>query len=272
MRKIKFFITLIIVFIGVNNFAAVNNSTSKKIKILLIGDSTTEQGKPVFENSVEQLLAGVDNMPPVEVVNVGRGGETAYSLLNSGRYDKDIKGIDSVDYIFLRYGINDWSKRKPFKENFLVDMSKLIAHLKIDFPSAEIIVMTIIPFLNKEDSKVVNDLISKVAADEKLELFDIYPAYQKRIEEYGLYSMNIRFYPLSDIPKNYHKLVAPYTSYVEWKGTEMVTVKSNELDPLLGHLPKWYNDNHPNTTGYRLIAGETVKFILPKLKSKLSNN
>jgi len=272
MRKINFFITVIIVFISLNNFASVNNSASKKIKILLIGDSTTEQGKPVFEKSVEQLLAGEDVMPPVEVVNVGKGGETAYSLLNSGRYDKEIKGIDSVDYIFLRYGINDWSKRKPFKENFPVDMQKVITQLRIDFSKAEIIVMTIIPFLNKEDSKEVNDLISKVAADERLELFDIYPAYQKGLDEYGIYSMNVRFYPLSDIPKNYHKLVAPYTSYVEWKGTEMVTVKSIEFDPLLGHLPKWYNDNHPNTTGYRLIAGETVKFILPKLNNKLINN
>jgi len=272
MRNIKFFTAVIIIFIGLNNFAAANNSTSKKIKILLIGDSTTEQGKTVFENSVEQLLAGEDNMPPVEVANAGKGGETAYSLLNSGRYDREIKDIDSVDYIFLRYGINDWLKRQPFKENFPVDMQKVIAQLRTDFPKAEIIVMTIIPFLNGEDSKEVNDLISKVAADEKLELFDIYPAYQKGLEDYGIYSMNVRFYPLSDIPKNSHKLVAPYTSYVDWKGTDMVTVKSNELDPLFGHLPAWYSDNHPNPTGYRLIARETVKFILPKLKNKFRNN
>lgn len=267
MRKFKFDIAIILVFIAMSTFAANNGSTTKKVKILLIGDSTTAGGKPDFENSVELLIAGEDNMPLVDVVNVGRGGETAYSLLESGRYNRDIKGIDSVDYIFLRYGINDWIHRKPFKDNFPIDMQKVIAALRIDFPKAQIILMTIIPFLKEEDSKVVNDFIAKIAADEKLELFDIYPAYKKGLEVHGVNSMTVRYIPLSDIPKNYHKLVAPFTSYVEGKKTDMVRVNSSELDPLLGYLPNWYKDKHPNLMGYRLIAHETAKYILPKLKN-----
>lgn len=268
MRKLKFEIAIIMVFIALSTIAANNGSTTKKVKILLIGDSTTEGGKPVFENSVEQLIEGEDSLLSVDVVNVGKGGETAFSLLESGRYEKEIKRIDSVDYIFLRYGINDWLKRKPFNDNFPIEMKKVISTLRIDFPKAQIIVMTIIPFLKEEDTKIVNDHIAKIAAEEKLELFDIYPAYKKGLEEHGKNSMKVRFFPLSGIPKNYHKLVAPYTSYVEWKKTDMVRVNSNELDPLFGNLPDWYKDKHPNLMGYRLIALETAKYILPKLKNK----
>lgn len=267
MNKIILIIISFLIFNTTVVFSA-NRDTTNKVKILLIGDSTTEGGKPVFEKSIEQLLSHEDNVPPVEVINVGKGGETAYSFLNSGRYDKEIKNIDSVDYIFLRYGINDWFKRQPFLENFPVDMKEVITRLRQDFPDAQIIVMTIIPFLKKEDSRIVNEQIARVSADENLELFDIYPTYEKGLEEYGRYSMNVRFFPLSGIPEKYHELVAPYTKYFEWKKADYLRVYTNELDPLFGHLPNWYADSHPNPTGYRLIARETVNFILPKLKTR----
>lgn len=268
MRKLLLLLT---VFLVINNLAiqsAERDAANKKVKILLIGDSTTEGGKPTFERTIEQLLTGEDSVPPVEVVNVGRGGETAHSLLNSGHYDREIKDIDSIDYIFLRYGINDWLKRQPFKENFPGDMKKVIAQLRNDFPESQIIVMTILPFLREDDTKVVNEFITNIAAEEKLELFDICPAYQRGLDEYGEHSMSVRFFPLSEIPEKYHELLAPYTKYYEWKKADWVRVYTNELDPLFGHLPNWYKDRHPNPTGYRLIARETVKYILPKLKNK----
>lgn len=267
MRKFQFVITTILVFLAVNAFKIDNDTeTEKTVKILLIGDSTTEGGKSVLETSMEQLIAGEEGTPKVEVVNVGKGGETAYSLLNSGRYDSEIKGIENVDYIFVRYGINDWFKRQPFIDNFPADMKKVIAQLRIDFPQSQIILMTIIPFLKEEDTKVVNDHITQIATDENLELFDIYTPYKEKMDEFGRNALTVRFCPLSEIPANYHKLVAPYTQFVNWKNTDMVRVQSNEFDPLFGHLPDWYKDSHPNTTGYRLIADETVKFILPRLK------
>lgn len=53
MRKFKFNIAIVMVFIALSTFAAYNSTTTKKSKILLIGDGTTEGGKPVFENSIE---------------------------------------------------------------------------------------------------------------------------------------------------------------------------------------------------------------------------
>ena len=268
VKKLMFVVTAFLTIISLSAFSVIKKDVANKVKIILIGDSTTEGGKPVLENSIEQIVAGKNSTPPVEVINLGLGGETAYSLLNSGRYDRQIKDIDNVDFIFVRYGINDWFKRQPFIENFPKDMNKVIDHLRMDFPEAQIILMTIIPFLNEEDSKIVNDQIVKIAAEEELELFDIYPAYKEGLEEYGAYAMSIRFFPLSEIPEPYHELVAPYTKFYEWKNAKYLRVYSNELDPLFGHLPNWYNDKHPNPTGYRLIARETVDYILPKLRRR----
>jgi hypothetical protein len=40
-----------------------------------------------------------------------------------------------------------------------------------------------------------------------------------------------------------------------------VQVMANELDPVLGHLPGWYGDRHPNLAGYNVIAGETAEYL-----------
>ncbi len=269
MKNFKLISTIIIIF-AINTLTAIAASNiENKVKILLIGDSTTDGGKPVFENSIEQLIAGEDSVPPVEVINAGLGGETAFSLLNSGRYDNQIKGIENVNYIFVRYGINDWIHRQPFDENFPTDMKNVIAKLRDDFPTAQIILMTIIPFLNEQASTEVNNYISQIAKEENLELLDIYTPYLKNVKEFGRNSLTVRFFPLSDIPESYHNLVAPFSKFYTWKDAEWIRVQTNEFDPLFSHLPNWYKDSHPNTTGYRLIADETAKYIVPILKKNL---
>lgn len=266
MKTLKFVLTALLVLITMSVCAGGNITSTKKVKILLIGDSTTEGGKLVFENSIQQLIAEENIVPMVEVINVGLGGETAYSLLNSGRYDNQIKGIDSVDYIFVRYGINDWLKRQPFDDNFPTDMKNVITKLRNDFPSAQIILMTIIPFLNEQASTEVNNNITQIAKEENLELFDIYTPYLEKVKEFGRNSLTVRFFPLSDIPENYRNIVAPFTKFYAWKDADWVRVQTNEFDPLFGDLPDWYKDSHPNITGYRLIADETAKYIIPILK------
>ncbi|MEQ8240087.1 MAG: SGNH/GDSL hydrolase family protein [Cyclobacteriaceae bacterium] len=265
MRNLKIAIALLVSV----TLSAFNATTQeKKIRILLMGDSTTEGGKPVFEESIEQLLSDQDESTEVEVINVGRGGETAYSLLNSSRYDGQIKNIEQIDYIFFRYGINDWFHRMPVEEHFKADVKKVIDRLRVDFSEAQIIMMTIIPFLEESKTEIINDYISEISQEESLELFDIYPTYFSKMEELGKNSMNVRFFPLDSIPENYHSLVRPYTKFYDWKDAKWVRVQSNEFDPLFGHLEGWYKDQHPNTTGYRLIADETAKYLIQKLDSE----
>lgn len=242
------------------------NKPNEKVRILLIGDSTTIGGKGIFETTIEDIINKDTETPSVEVINSARGGETAFSVIESGRYDDDIKPLGKMDYIFVRYGINDSFKRKPVEENFPKDYKILIAKLKEDFPSAKIILTTIIPFLNEEGSTVINTMVKELAKEEHLELFDVFPLYQKGLEIHGEHAMNTRFVPLSDIPEVYQEVARPYTSYVEWKKTDMVRVSSTELDPIFHNVEGWYKDRHPNPMGYRLLAIETVNYILPKLK------
>ena len=43
---------------------------------------------------------------------------------------------------------------------------------------------------------------------------------------------------------------------------------ANELDPILGHLPGWFADRHPNLAGYNVIADETLRYLAPLLRER----
>ena len=46
-----------------------------------------------------------------------------------------------------------------------------------------------------------------------------------------------------------------------------VVVMDNELDGILGHLPGWYSDRHPNLAGYNVIADETAKYLAALMRA-----
>lgn len=239
------------------------------VRILLIGDSTTEGSiprltdpdGPHLENMVRQLLSLEEGIPPLKVHNLGQGGDTAFRLLDSGRYDREVVPVGKADFIFVRYGINDWSKRKPVAENFPGDLRAVLQRLKSNFPEARIIPMTIIPYLNEEASTTMNKMIFDVAKEEGLEVFDIYPAFAKALEA-GPNMLNYRRYPVDKIPEKYREWIAPRVH-----GDRLV-VMDNEFDAIFGHLPGWFSDRHPNLAGYNVIAVETVKYLLPLIREQ----
>jgi len=240
-----------------------------KLQILLLGDSTTEGSVPRrlkpegphLEKVLEQLLAAEGDLPPCHVVNSSLSGEYIHRLFDSGRYDRDAAKLPGLDYIFIRYGLNDRARRKNFIVNFPKDFHELLARLRQDHPKALLIPMTVIPFADKVTSKKINDLIFEVARNENLPVFDIYPRYAAELMN-GPNMLNYRRYPLAKIPKQYHDLVKPF---VNGSGVE---VMANELDPILGHLTGWYGDRHPNLAGYNVIANETAKYLAKLLREK----
>lgn len=269
LLKIKF-LTLILVVTS----AFVIHQPKDKIRILLMGDSTTIGGRKILENSISNLLMAEDGMPEIEVINVGKGGDTAYEVIHSGRYDKEIKGLKDIDYIFFRYGINDFNpgkshrKNRPFDQFFKAEVSEAIKTVKKDFEKSKIIMMNIISWRGEEIDNLTNNIIKEVATEENLSFFDIYTPYKKMEEKLGENSLRVRFIPLSAIPKKYHKIVSPFTNYVEWKKIDMVRVETTEFDAVFDNVSDWYKDRHPNNGGYRLIANETVKYLLPIIKNK----
>jgi lysophospholipase L1-like esterase len=74
--------------------------------------------------------------------------------------------------------------------------------------------------------------------------------------------LTYRRYPLAKIPEQYHDLVKPFVN------GPSVEVMANELDPILGDLPGWYSDRHPNLAGYNVIADETAEYLAKLLREK----
>jgi len=243
-----------------------------KIQILLLGDSTTEASipkklapqEPQLEDVIRILLAAEGDLPPTNVINLGLSGEYIQRLLTSGRYDKSASKLPGLDYVFIRYGLNDNAKREGFVENFPTDFRELIAKLRADHPQATLIPMTVIPYGTEETGTKINDLIRQVAAEEKLTLLDIYPRYAAELKR-GPDMLNYRRYPLAKIPEKLRELARPYTT--EGKDPSVV-VLDNRLDAHFGNLPGWYGDRHPNLAGYHVIADETAKFLAPIIRAK----
>jgi lysophospholipase L1-like esterase len=244
-----------------------------KIQILLLGDSTTEgsvprrlkPSGPHLEKVLEQLLAAQGDLPPCHVINSSLSGEFIHRLIDSGRYERDAENLPGLDYIFIRYGLNDRARREGFSVNFPRDFHALLARLRQDHPQALLIPMTVIPFANKEASKEINDLVFEVARKEKLAVFDIYPRYIAELKK-GPNMLNYRRYSLAKVPKQFHDLVKPFVN------GPSVEVMANELDSILGHLPGWYGDRHPNLAGYNVIADETANYLTRLMRERKTHD
>lgn len=247
-----------------------------KVQILLLGDSTTEgsiprrhvpQG-PHLEEVIRSLLAEEKDLPPTNVINLGLSGEYIQRLLESGRYDKAASKLPGIDYVLIRYGLNDNARRENFAENFPKDYHDLLGRLHRDHPQAERIVMTVIPYLDEASSARVNALNVQVAEKEGLPLFDIYPRYAAELKN-GPNMLNYRRFPLAKIPENRQEFVKPFIV----PGTApSVEVLDNRLDAHFGHLPGWYGDRHPNLAGYHVMGDETAKYLAPRIRERFVMN
>jgi lysophospholipase L1-like esterase len=242
-----------------------------RVQILILGDSTAEgsiprklvKEGPHLEDIIRQLLAAEGDLPPCNVMNLALSGEYIQRLVDSGRYDKLASKLPGLDYIFIRYGLNDHARREDFTNNFPKDFHALLARLRKDHPSAMLIPMTVIPYFDPPTSEKVNALIRQVAALEKLKLFDIYPRYAAELQK-GPNMLNYRRFPLSKIPEQLQEFAKPFAS-----GTPpTVIVMDNRLDAHFGHLPGWFSDRHPNLAGYHVIGDETAKFLAPLLRER----
>lgn len=260
-------------FVGGQAFAFGKATAGKKrLQILLLGDSTTEAGipkklapeEPQLEDTVRILLAAEADLPPVDVHNEGVSGEYIRRLLDGGRYDKVAAKLPDMDYVIVRYGINDQSKRNEFKTNFPADYRELLARLRQNYPEAALIPMTSIPYSVDNNHAEMNALVAQVAAEEKLTLFDIAPRYLAELAK-GSNMLNYRRYPLSKVPPRLKAFATPYLQ----PGTDpTIVVLDNRLDGIFGELPGWYGDRHPNLAGYNVIADETAKFLAPIIRAK----
>jgi lysophospholipase L1-like esterase len=238
-----------------------------RVQVLLLGDSTTigsvcrqtNPEGPHLEDVIRLKLSTHPDLPATNVINQGRDGEFIHGLLESGRYDKEISKLPGIDYVFIRYGLNDRARRENFTQNFPLDFQRLITRLRQDFPTATLFPTTIIPYLTAEKDEEINTLIRAVAESEKLTLFDVYSRYQTELSQ-GVNMLNYRRYGLDKIPAADRDWVKPFV-----RGGAVV-VMDNRLDAHFRDLPGWFSDRHPNLAGYHVIGDETAKFLATRLK------
>ena len=243
-----------------------------KVQILLLGDSTTEGSVPRrhvpkgphLEDVIRELLAAEKDLPPTNVINLGLSGEYIQRLLESGRYEKAVSKLPGIDFVLIRYGLNDNARRENFAENFPKDYHELIGRLKKDHTQATLIVMTVIPYGDEAVSLRLNKLNEEVAKTEVLPLFDIYPRYAAELKR-GPDMLNYRRFPLEKIPENRREFVKPF---VVSGANPTVEGLDNRLDAHFGHLPGWFGDRHPNLAGYHVIGDETAKYLAPLIREK----
>jgi lysophospholipase L1-like esterase len=243
-----------------------------KIQILLLGDSTIEAAipkqlhpkDPAVEDVIDLLLAAEGDLPPTHTINLGLSGEYLRRLIDSGRYDKAAASLPGIDYIIIRYGINDAARREGFDANFANDFYELIARLRSDHPAAAIFPTSIIPYKNEADSAHINGMVQEVAKAEGLAYFDLYTRYAAELKANGPNSLNYRRYPVKSIPEKLLPLVQPFI----YAPRNEVVVDGIELDAHFAKFPGWFSDRHPNSAGYHVIADETAKFLAPLIRAR----
>jgi lysophospholipase L1-like esterase len=175
---------------------------------------------------------------------------------------------EGLDYIFIRYGINDEKRRENFTTEFPKDFHELLTRLRHDHPQAMLIPMTVIPYALDNTHVEINALVTQIATAEGLKLFDIAPRYLAELQK-GPNMLNYRRFALAKIPEKLRALAQPYVM----EGPEpAVVVLDNRLDAHFGDLPGWYGDRHPSLAGYHVIADETAKFLVPIIRARMAKS
>lgn len=262
---------IVLLLLAMSGIVRAEEKKPAKVRVLLLGDSTVigTFGRDVYpkadhlEDVVRKLLAAEADLPPVEVINRGQNGDMISLLLTRPqRYESDVAKQAPLDFIFVRFGLNDVRHLKDFKSEFPAHLKMLISRLRADHPKAEIVLETVIPYLGEERDNLVNEQVRAVAEAEKLLLLDQYTPYAAELKN-GPNMLCWRRLPLEEIPKKCHALIPP-----EGIKRDAVYVPDNLLDVHLVKVPNWLKDRHPNLAGYQVIGKQLAGYLAPRLRER----
>jgi len=210
------------------------------------GDSTCITTYLPREQRVDRLLNErlAKQYPGQEIVshNLGANGDTIRRLLDSGRYQAEVKGkIPRLDMVLIRYGHNDRKKSPP--EEFKKHLVELCDRLLADYPGVKIVLETN-TYLPKTDSSAFDrcwQAIRELAKERAYPLVDNY-ARRKAEADAGKWDQCIRNQKLSQ--EKFGKVIMDDSRDAEMKD-----------------VPGWFSDAHPNPPAVAMMADEEFKVI-----------
>jgi lysophospholipase L1-like esterase len=251
--------------------SAASQSNKSKVRVLLIGDSTVLGSVPRLllpqadhlEDVLRKLLAAQRDLPPVEVINKGEDGDTIQRLLG-GRYERDLGKLlgGPLDFIFIRFGINDRFYLTDWPREFPESYRKLIAQIRRDQPRAIVTLETIIPYCDEGTTAEVNAMIRSLADEAGLPVLDTHAKFAAEMK-HGPNMLVYRQSALSAIPSQYRGLIPPGNVF-----DGAVFIHDHSLDVHLRDIPNWFADRHPNLPGYHVIASALADYLAPLLRQR----
>lgn len=217
------------------------------IQIVMLGDCTLATSYlPLRLKNETRLSEALGRRFPdeqVSVINEGLDGEAVSGFLR--RYERTMARYPDVDYLLIRYGVND--RRADGPDGFRANLCALLDRLRADYPDARILLETGMyadfPAHYAWDRNVVvqpiYDVIRELAGTYTLPLVDIYERMQAETLA-GNWDLRVRGYGVVD---------------------DHIPVLGPGQDHLHGQDVSWFTNIHPNPTGIEVIADEEVQVM-----------
>jgi hypothetical protein len=209
--------------------------------IALLGDCTTACNYFPPANRPESHLAvrlRRTFKQPVVIRNFGCDGGTAADLLNSRRLDQIVSGLERLDIVFVRYGIND--RKACGIDACIHHLQLLAARIRDRHPHATIIF----------ESGIWVDHPAHYLWDRNSRLQPLYAAMEAFAAAGGYRFLNV------------FKRMAEETKRGNWDlrirgmpGADgQFNIVDDSFDEFYGNDPAFFTNIHPNSSCLRLIA------------------
>jgi len=160
-----------------------NLEAGKKQTTLFYGTSLTAQGP-----WVRQLQDILDRTYPDQVTMINKGHKTGMSELAVANLDARVIA-QRPDTVFIEFGVNDaWrSIAQPVRDGQAY-LDQMLDRIQAALPACEIILMVMNPLVGEQKERranleAYNQMYRDVARKRQLQLIDLYPAWQKLLEE-----------------------------------------------------------------------------------------
>ena len=196
MKDVSFkFLLLLQVFLLLGHgYLYSGEQGGKKVKVLLAGDSTMQDVN--HEKNTDwgwgQVLPRFFN-EKVEILNFAKGGRSSRTFIEEGRWDKLMAKADEGSYIFIQFGHNDASQKKPDRYTSPEDYRKYLTKVVNEVKSKGATPVLVTPVSRRKFKKgvfsdshgVYPDIVKEVARTENVLLIDLQAKSATAIAEQG---------------------------------------------------------------------------------------